>query len=366
MKIRIRAIETKIVDHRLRQDRIILTHAGPHDTSRFLTVTVRGDDGVCGYGEAATTPLWSGESAETAQLAVQQIFAPKLTNCSLDHPREAVAIMDGVSVGNSFAKAAVDAAVWDLCGRSQGVPTTRLFADREAVRSIPTRASVGTYPPAETVRIATTFWRAGIRTLKFKIGTPGIDDAARLRAVRDALGNDPVFTVDANGAYATADIALTALEALLPFRIALIEQPTPRSRFSMLAEIRKRLRVPIMADELVFTPDDLNEALDCGAFDVLSIYPGKNGGVTRSIDMASKVKGAGFSCALGCNLETDLGQATMACIAAGLSAFPIREIACDLPAVMFYERSSIRNPLAFRNGEIEVPQGNGFGVEPLE
>jgi L-alanine-DL-glutamate epimerase-like enolase superfamily enzyme len=33
---------------------------------------------------------------------------------------------------------------------------------------------------------------------------------------------------------------------------------------------------------------------------------------------------------------------------------------------MFYERSSIRDPLTFRNGEIEVPQGNGFGVEPLE
>src|SRR5438552_261962 len=120
MSFRIRAFETKIVDHRLKQDRIIVTHAGTHDTSRFVTVVARGDGGLRGYGEAATTPLWSGESAETAELAVQTLLAPLLTNRALEHPREAVAIMDAATVGNSFAKAAVDTAVWDLYARTQG------------------------------------------------------------------------------------------------------------------------------------------------------------------------------------------------------------------------------------------------------
>jgi L-alanine-DL-glutamate epimerase-like enolase superfamily enzyme len=364
MSIRIRSIETRIFDHRLRQDRIIRSHAGTHDTSRFLTVVASDADGLCGYGEAATTPLWSGESAETAQVVIRQILAPVLTNRTLENPREAVALMEKACLGNPFAKAGVDAAVWDLYGRVQGISATKLFADREPVLSIPTRASVGAYPPEETVRIATAFWKAGIRTLKFKIGVPGIDDAARLRAVREALGDEPVFTVDANAAYATADIALNALEALLPFRLALIEQPTPRNRFTMLADVRKRLRIPMMADELIFTPADLDEALDCDAFDILSVYPGKNGGITSSIEMAKTAQQASKTCAIGSNLETDLGQAAMAAIAAGLSAFPIETLACDLGAAMFYERSSVKQPLVLKNGRIEVPNGPGFGVEP--
>ena len=74
---------------------------------------------------------------------------------------------------------------------------------------------------------------------------------------------------------------------------------------------------------------------------------------------------AGKRCTIGCNLETDLGQAPMTALAAGLSAFPIEQFACDLPAILFYEASSVKKPLVFRNGRIELSAGAGFGVEPL-
>src|SRR4029077_8928158 len=130
------------------------------------------------------------------------------------------------------------------------------------------RVSIGAYPPEVTVRLAVEFWERGIRTLKFKTGVPGIDDVARLRAVRNRLASEPIFTIDANGAYATADEAVAAIEALLPFNLALAEQPTPRDRLRLLAEVRRRVEVPILVDEAVFTPDDLDEALDLDAFDI--------------------------------------------------------------------------------------------------
>lgn len=365
MSFTAKKIETRFVTHAIRPERVIVAATGRHEQSRFLTVAVEDAGGVRGYGEAATTPQWNGESAETARWAVEQCFAPQIVGHPFDHPSEALARMDAVSFGNPFAKAALDTALWDLWTRRDGVPATKRFGDREPMARLPTRASIGAYPPAQTVEIARAFWSAGVRTLKFKIGCPGLDDVARLRAVREALGEAPVFTVDANGGYASAQEAVPALEALLPFRPVLIEQPVPRDRLRMLAEVRRRLPVPILADEGVFTPGHLEEALELDAFDYLSVYPGKNGGFTRSLEMARRAQRAGKACTIGSNLETDLGQAAMLALAAACSAFPAGRLAGDFCAALFYPRSSIARPLALHDGCVEVPRGTGFGVEPL-
>jgi L-alanine-DL-glutamate epimerase-like enolase superfamily enzyme len=365
MSFRIASIQTRIVEYPLRPERVIVSAAGRHDRSRFLIVEVRDPDGVGGYGEAAITTLWSGESAETAQWMVERCFAPALVGHSFDHPREALALMDLAAYGNPFAKSAVDTAMWDLWTRRDNLPAYERFRDREPVGHIPTRASIGAYTVADTVRIAENFWEAGIRTLKFKVGVSGVDDVARLRAVRERLGEGPVFTVDANGAYRRADAAVAAIEELLPFKVAMVEQPTPRDRIGLMAEVRKRVPVPIIADESIFTPDHLDEALAGDAFDILSVYPGKDGGFTRALEMARTAARAGKPCAIGSNLETDLGQAAMAMLAAGLSAFPVTAIAGDLAAALYYQQSAVTSPLELRDGCLAVPRGPGFGVVPL-
>jgi L-alanine-DL-glutamate epimerase-like enolase superfamily enzyme len=364
MSLRIQRIEAKVVDHPVRSDGAIISFLGRHEASHYVTVTVVGDDGLRGFGEATTAPVWSGETAETATWMIDHYLAPRIIGATFDEPLEALAIMDRDLHANPFAKAAIDTALWDLWARSQGVSVSRLIADREPVAWIPSRASVGVYPPDETVRLAVEFWEAGIRTLKFKTGKPGIDDVARLRAVRERLGPDPIFTIDANGAHATADEAVRSIEALLPYNLALAEQPTPRDQIGLLAEVRRRVPVPILADEAVFTPGHLEEAIDCDAFDILSIYPGKNGGFTHSLAMARRAQAAGKVCTIGSNLETDLGQAAMGCLASSLSAFPVDRYACDLMGALFYEKSSVRPGIVFRDGGIEVPKGTGFGVEP--
>lgn len=364
MSLHLRQIQARIVDHPVRSEGAIISFLGRHEASHYLTVIVTDDEGRQGFGEAATAPIWSGETAETAKWMLDRFIAPRLVGAHFDHPAEALALLDRDLHGNGFAKAAVDIALWDLWARSQQVSVARLISDREPLDTIPTRASIGIYPPEATVRLAVEFWQAGVRTLKFKTGKPGIDDVARLRAVRDRLGPKPIFTIDANGAYTTADQAVRAIEALLPFDLLLVEQPTPRDRIGMLAEVRRRVPVPILADEAVFSPGHLEEALDRDAFDLLSIYPGKNGGFTHSLAMARRVQKAGKLCAIGSNLETDLGQAAMACLAASLSVFPVERYACDLMAALFYEKSSVTPPLTFRDGRVEVPTGHGFGVQP--
>ncbi len=132
----------------------------------------------------------------------------------------------------------------------------------------------------------------------------------------------------------------------------------------MLAEVRRRVPVPILADEAIFTPGQLEEALDLDAFDILSVYPGKNGGFTHSLAMARRAQAAGKLCAIGSNLETDLGQAAMICLASSLSAFPVERYACDLMGALFYEPSSVSPPIVYRDGRVRMPTGLGFGVVP--
>lgn len=365
MSLLVRRVEARIVDHPVRLQGAIVSFLGRHEASRYVTVTVTGDDGMTGYGEAAVSAVWSGETAETAAWMIENAIGPKIVGARFDHPSEALAILDRAIHANGFAKAAVDIALWDLWARGQGVPVSTLVGDRAPVAWVPTRVSIGAYPTEETVDLAVEFWEAGVRTLKFKTGKPGIDDMARLRAVRDRLGNEPVFTIDANGAHATADEAVRAIESLLPFNLALAEQPTPRDRISMLAAVRKRVPVPILADEAVFTPGHLDEALDLDAFDILSIYPGKNGGFTHSLAMVRRAQAAGKACAIGSNLETDLGQAAMICLAASLTAFPVETYACDFQAGLFYKNSSVTPAMTLRNGKVETPTGPGFGVQPV-
>lgn len=281
--MKIARIHSVITSHPIREERVVVSAAGRHSESTFLIVAVEDENGLTGYGEAATTLLWSGESAQTAQWIVDSLFAPKLVGATIDHPREALAIMD----------------------------------------------------------------------------------VARLRAVREALGDEPVFTIDYNGAFQDADAAAKHIESLLPYRLALVEQPTHRDRIHLMADVKKRVAIPILADESIFTPDHLAEAIDLDAFDILSVYPGKNGGFTRSIDMVRTAAKAGKPCVIGSNLETDLGQAAMATLAAGLSAFPIPRLSNDFASAMYYMKSSTTPPLRFEKGELHVPAGIGFGVTPL-
>jgi muconate cycloisomerase len=122
--------------------------------------------------------------------------------------------------------------------------------------------------------------------------------------------------------------------------------------------------VPILADEAIFTPGHLDEALDLDAFDFLSIYPGKNGGPTRSLAMARTAQAAGKAGAIGSNLETGLGQEAMACLASSLSAFPVERFACDMMGALIYEPSAVTPPIIYRDGRVNVPTRPGLGAVP--
>jgi muconate cycloisomerase len=117
-----------------------------------------------------------------------------------------------------------------------------------------------------------------------------------------------------------------------------------------------------MLDESIFSRQDAMEAIRLEACDIISIYPGKNGGVLRSLEIAQMAATAGLQCTVGGNLETDLGTAGMLHLAVavpGLSTSVDR----DIIGPLYYDRHLTRSPIRFANGCALLPEGDGLGMD---
>src|SRR6266516_2711242 len=97
-----------------------------HAVSPFLLVKVHTDEGITGLGEVSCTPRWSGEDQVTAAHFIATIFEPLF--------------------GHPFTKAAIEMALWDMLGKSVGLPLYRLLGG--AVREfVPTKWSISGVEP---------------------------------------------------------------------------------------------------------------------------------------------------------------------------------------------------------------------------
>ena len=117
-----------------------------------------------------------------------------------------------------------------------------------------------------------------------------------------------------------------------------------------------------MLDEGVFTLYDALEAIRCDSCDIISIYPGKNGGIRRSVEIAQMAAAAGLDCVIGSNLEWDLGTAAMlhtACAIPNLS----NVVNHDIIGPVYHERRIAKNPIRYEGGCAVLPEGNGLGVD---
>src|SRR5262249_15340800 len=149
--------------------------------------------------------------------AIENLLAPVLVGRDPREVRIAREAMDRALKGNPFTKAAVEMALWDLSGKSAGLPLYQLLGGKVRDR-IPIKLMIGAFDPAQAVRLAETFLGWGARCLKVKVGIDLERDLARLRAVRETAGAEIPITVDANGGWdlATAGRALPQIE---PFNI---------------------------------------------------------------------------------------------------------------------------------------------------
>ncbi|HEX4470768.1 MAG TPA: o-succinylbenzoate synthase [Nocardioides sp.] len=189
--------------------------------------------------------------------------------------------------------------------------------------SVPVNATVPVVTPEQAHDLVR---RSGCTTAKVKVADPGAalaEDLARVEAVRDALGPSGRIRVDANGAWDvdTAVAAITALDRAAG-GLEYVEQPC--ATVEELAACRRRVDVPIAADESIRRAEDPYRVRDLEAADVAVLKVQPLGGVRACLRIAEEI---GMPVVVSSALETSLGLAAGVALAAAL---PRLDHACGL------------------------------------
>jgi L-Ala-D/L-Glu epimerase len=256
-------------------------------------------EGVTGYGEASPQEHY-GESAASAS-AFLSAAESLLGNdpFALDEIEERLASL----TGEHAAKAAVDMALHDLCGKAAGVPVWRLLGLRRT--GPPTSWTIWLGDPDA---MAQRTERVGDRFLRLKLKLGGADglDVERVRAVRGVTKLP--LQVDVNEAW-DLDEALENVQALDGLGVQYVEQPLAAGHPAG-PQLKERSPLPIYLDEDVHTARDIREAAQRAHG--INIKLAKSGGLREAVRMAYAARALDLGVMLGCMVESSLGIAAAA------------------------------------------------------
>src|SRR5438445_965718 len=362
----ITAVRAEPISGKVKSDLAIISSLGKHIVGQYVLVRISDDAGRVGLGEASVTSVWSGETQAGTIAMIQQEFVPLLTGADPFDIERISRAMDRAAFANSFAKAAIEMALLDLQGQTLGVPVYKLLGGQPAAQAragIRLKFVVGAVEPDVAAQRAKRMVERGWKSIKVKIGRdehPRID-VERLRAVREAIGPNTWLSVDANGGY-TVEQAVWVAPRLEKLDVALFEQPTRRGDHQAMAEVRRRSGIPIMADESVFTPQDALEVIRHQAADVLSLYPGKHGGVRNTQAIAKLAEAAGIPCTIGSNLEREIATAAMAHVTVATANIQCERYPGDLIGPLYFEESLTQEPLHYHADRVWAPERPGLGM----
>lgn len=215
--------------------------------------------------------------------------------------------------------------------------------------SIPVNCTVPAVDPDRAAGIVRA--SGGCRTAKVKVAEPGqslADDCDRVAAVRDALGPDGAIRIDANAGW-DVDTAASAIQAIdrAAGGLEYVEQPC--ATVDDLAAVRRRVQVPVAADEAIRRADDPLLVLRKDAADVAVIKVQPLGGVRATLALAEQLT---LPLVVSSALETSVGLAMSLVVAAALPELPY---ACGLNTARLLTDDACASPLVARDGMIAVP-----------
>jgi muconate cycloisomerase len=326
-----------------------------------VLVRLETSDGVIGWGGAAAAPTMTGETVASMAAAIRHV-TPRLEGMALGDIAAVMARAGNYLYGNLSAKSALEMALHDALGRSQGRPVHDLLGAKRRDR-VPVLRMVGTGKGiAADVEDARRGRAEGHVAFKIKVGvaSPG-EDAERTRRICEALdgnGSD-LICADANQGWSPEE-AVAYVRAVADTPLAYFEQPVAAHDLTGMAQVARASRVPIGCDEGLHSIDDLKRHHAAGAAGGFSLKTIKLGGLKPVMDAGRLCDQLG----LKVNLASKMAET-------GISTAAILHLAAALPAVdwgvgfssQYLTDDILKTPHSFAGGHISVPAGPGLGIE---
>jgi L-alanine-DL-glutamate epimerase-like enolase superfamily enzyme len=330
------------------------------------------DEGVTGISESGDTSLWyMGESQDSIFSNIVNVYARILLGEDPFNIEAIIMKMDKAVHANNHSKATVDYALHDLMGKALGVPVYKLLGglanERIALAYV---MSSGT--PDQVAAQAKKLAKAGYGGLKLKVGANNPeDDVAMVAAVRQAVGPGVKIMTDTNGGWSYLQ-ALRFLRRVAQYDLFLAEQPIPRWDIDGLARLRRKVEVPIFADEAAAEPPDLLKLHAKDAIDGFFLKVPKAGGIRKSQRYVAIAQAMGLNVMCGCMINSGLGAAVEAHFLAATEWMGRIEQESIGPLNLYdlidtvsqpYPEDLAVSPPRYAGGFLYPPEGPGLGIE---
>ncbi|SLN23070.1 4-hydroxyproline betaine 2-epimerase [Falsiruegeria litorea R37] len=327
------------------------------DTVETVVVALEADSGLTGWGEVCPIPHYLPAYACGVAPAVQEM-APVLLGADPVGPEALMAKLDRHLQGHVYAKSALDIALWDLTGQAANLPLHALLGGRRA-DTMPLYHSITCVAPDEMARIAQTAYQSGMRQFQVKLGADADwqADVARLRKVREAVGDGPLVYGDWNCGATSLD-ATRVGRAVADLDI-MLEQPC--ATIDDCARVRDATGLPMKLDENAHDTASLLAGHAQGCMDAVALKLSKFGGLSATRRARDLCLHLGAKMCIEDTWGSDI--TTAALLHLGVSTDPARVLnVCDLSGYVA-PRLAPDGPTRDQ-GRIAPPDGPGLGIRP--
>ncbi len=266
-----------------------------------IVIKIHTDSGLTGTGECSPLVFIVGET-QASEFEMAKNLAVLLKGKDPLAIEDRLQETDNALQGNYTIKSAFDMALYDLLAKNAGMPLYQLLGGGNN-REIYTDMTVVIGSPEKMAAAALEYKNQGYPAIKVKLGTTIKEDVARIRAIRDAVGEDIPVRIDANQGW-DPTTAIKILKALEQFDIEHCEEPIPHWNNRDLVRVRENSPIPVMADESVFDHRDAFRLACMGACDYFNIKLSKSGGIHNALKIIAVAEAAGIKSQVGCMFES--------------------------------------------------------------
>jgi L-alanine-DL-glutamate epimerase-like enolase superfamily enzyme len=327
------------------------------EASKAVLVKIFTDDGFIGYGEAsAWQPEFYGETLESVVYAIQKYISPAIIGQNPMDIGPILSVVDASMYKTTCAKEGIDLALFDLLGRVLNTPVHTLI-NGSFRNKIQVASEIGINRPNIMADDALRLLKMGIKVIKIKGSHAIEEDVKRIKAVREAVGDQAELRLDPNSHWTTFG-TIKAMKDVEDCRLQLLEQPVPGWDLKGMSFIRKSIGIPLMADESVWTPQDVVAISEHKAADIINIKISKTGGLMLAKKIEAVAEAEGLICMVGTEIEPGFSLAAKLHLAASIKNLPL---ACEFTEISLLERSILKPQIMLEDGYIRVPGSAGLG-----
>jgi L-alanine-DL-glutamate epimerase-like enolase superfamily enzyme len=226
---------------------------------------------------------------------------------------------------------------------------------------IPLVGTISSSKPQRASREAKILLKDRYDTIKIKAKGNLQRDLAVIESVQSAARGEAVLRIDANQAY-TLETCKKFVDSIDHNGIELLEQPLRKGSWHEMAELRRSCPIPLMLDEDIWLPVDIQRvvAKECADYIKLKLF--KQASLQNTLDMIRIARRAGLGIVLGNGVQTEIGCMDEAC----LHQLAELDNAAECNGFLKLRSPILINRIEFRNGTLRCPCGGKIDWNAVE